>query len=89
METFGYAFVPQVRLHGVDYFADLRLREFREVDNPHEAIPFDSEEGGALCRLCRLVTCPHCCQNAVVHRDHVPETMACRRCEKVFPAASQ
>jgi hypothetical protein len=33
--------LPRVRLNGVWFFRDDRLREFRRVDNPHERITFD------------------------------------------------
>jgi hypothetical protein len=33
--------LPKVRLNGIWYFRDDRLREFRRLDNPHERITFD------------------------------------------------
>ena len=33
--------LPRVQLHGVWYFRDDRLREFRRCENPHERITFD------------------------------------------------
>ena len=33
--------LPRVRLNGLWYFRDDRLREFRGCDNPHERITFD------------------------------------------------
>ena len=33
--------MQRVRLHGVWFFRDDRLREFRRCDNPHERITFD------------------------------------------------
>ena len=37
----GMRELPRVRLNGVWYFRDERLREFRRCDNPHERITFD------------------------------------------------
>lgn len=37
----GMRVLPRVLLHGIWYFRDDRLREFRRVDNPHERITFD------------------------------------------------
>ena len=39
--------LPRVRLNGVWYFRDDRLREFRRCDNPHERITFDELRGAA------------------------------------------
>jgi hypothetical protein len=44
--------LPKVRMNGIWYFRDDRLREFRRCDNPHERITFDelldaAQVGGA------------------------------------------
>ena len=64
--------LPTVRLGGVDYFVDFRLREFRTVagpGDPIEFIPFASEKGGRMCRQCVAVDCPQCGQVTVLPRD--------------------
>ena len=37
--------LPMVFLHGVYYYVDERLKQFREINNPHNFIAFDSEAG--------------------------------------------
>jgi len=36
--------LPVVRISGVEYFLDMRLRQLRQVNNPHEYIDLDSDE---------------------------------------------
>ena len=38
------------------YFADLHLRQFREIENPGNCVEFDSEQGKQMCRQCGVVT---------------------------------
>ena len=40
--------LPIYRFRSERYYRDDRLREFRNVDNPHEVIPFDCYEGRVL-----------------------------------------
>jgi hypothetical protein len=35
--------LPMVQHGQMQYFADLRLRQFREVSNPHNYVDFDSD----------------------------------------------
>lgn len=37
--------LPTVRLDGICWFVDARLRQFREVTNPHHFVDFDSLVG--------------------------------------------
>lgn len=34
-----------VQYEGTMYFADLRLKQFRDIHDPHNCIDFDSEQG--------------------------------------------
>lgn len=36
--------LPVVRISGVEYFLDMRLKQLRRVDNPHDYIDLDSDE---------------------------------------------
>ena len=36
--------LPRMKYNGKEYLIDPRLEELRNVDNPHDRIPFDSEE---------------------------------------------
>jgi hypothetical protein len=42
--------LPIVNWQGADYFVDRRLRQFREVRNPHHFVDFDSPEGKEILR---------------------------------------
>ena len=49
-----------VRLHGVDYFVDIQMNQFREVDNPYNFIDFDTEIGQQMWNECHITECPNC-----------------------------
>ena len=49
-----------VRLHDVDYFVDIRMNQFREVENPHNFIDFDTEIGQQMWSECNIAECPNC-----------------------------
>jgi len=40
--------LPAVRVAGVEYFVDIRLRQLRQVDNPHNFIGFEPDGGWAV-----------------------------------------
>jgi len=41
--------LPTTTINGKEYFIDMRLREYRAVDNPHDSIPLgDFAEDEAL-----------------------------------------
>ena len=58
--------LPQVQYGPTRYFADLRLRQFRDVENPHNYIDFASEQGQHMCRQAGIVVCPQCGVSAIV-----------------------
>ena len=49
-----------VRLHGVDYFVDIQMNQFREVDNPYNFIDFDTEIGKQMWSEYHVIECPNC-----------------------------
>ena len=75
--------LPIIVLHGTDYFIDLRLRQFREVTNPHNFIDFDTETGRQMCRECSIASCPRCNSCEIVMED--VESIICEECGKVIP----
>ena len=77
--------LPAVHLHGVDYFVDRRLRQFREVTNPHNYVDFDSETGKEMCAESVLLECPICGQPAVVSKYTTEGQVECVLCNKNFP----
>ncbi len=52
--------LPIVRLHGVEYFIDTDMNQFREVDSPHNFIDFDTEAGRQMWSQCHIMECPTC-----------------------------
>lgn len=44
-----------VRWQGTDYFMDERMRQFRDVDDPHHFVEFDSPEGKRMLREGKLI----------------------------------
>ena len=46
----GPRVLPVVQYGQIRYFADLRLRQFRDIENPHNYVEFDSEQGRLICR---------------------------------------
>jgi len=37
--------LPTVKINGKTYYVDTRLRQYRNVENPHDFIDMDEEEG--------------------------------------------
>jgi hypothetical protein len=44
--------LPKVAFQGKEYFIDMRLREFRSNTRPIEFVPFDSDKGRRIHKLC-------------------------------------
>jgi len=76
----GPARLAILTLPGRQYFIDLRLGQFRNVEDPGDYVPFDSEEGGQLCRLANVVSCRHCRTHVIVSRWLREGPMRCVRC---------
>ena len=69
-----------VRLHGVEYFIDTDLSQFREVENPYNFIDFDTEIGQQMWSECHITECPNCgIDNAVWHHED-GESRVCSWC---------
>ena len=82
-ERAGPRRLPVVRLGGVAYFVDLRLREFRTVARPGELIEFiafDSKEGRRMSSQCAALECMTCGQQVVVRQGRAGQQVACVRC---------
>ena len=72
--------LPVVRNGLTSYFADLRLRQFRDISNPHNYVDFDSEQGRIICRQSGIVSCRQCGINAIVSPALDTEKLRCMRC---------
>ena len=70
---------PGVNVHDVNYFIDVRLNQFRQVDNPHNFIDFDTEKGQRMYSKCTIMECPACGIDELFHEDEAGN-MVCSRC---------
>ena len=69
-----------VRLHGVEYFIDTELNQFREVENPHNFIDSDTEIGQQMWCECHLTECPDCGIEEAVWGHEDGEKKVCSWC---------
>ena len=80
----GPRMLPAVHMHGTEYFIDERVRQFREVTNPHNFIDFDTTRGLNMLKRIRLVACPGCGQFVGVRKSGPEERVRCLRCGRRF-----
>ena len=76
----GPRVLPIVQYGPTKYFADLRLREFRDIENFSNSVKFDSEKGRQICIQTGVVSCPSCGMSAIVSMAFENETLRCMRC---------
>ena len=69
-----------VRLDGVDYFVDERLREFREVARPWARTEFGSAKGRQMLREFVVDECPECGLEIGITATPEKDPDKCRRC---------
>ncbi len=84
----GPRWLPRVRLHGVEYFVDERLREFRDVTDFSNAVRFETERGEVMLSEFFVTECPVCALEIGVAREASGDRMECIRCHKPFTMAS-
>ena len=72
--------LPVVLYKGEQYFADLRLNEFRPVQGLLASIPFDGEEGRIMCRNTGVITCKSCGMSAIISKAYEEELLRCMLC---------
>jgi len=77
--------LPMVNLHGIDYVVDLRLREFREINQPICFIRFNSETGRRMLDECLMEVCPHCGRVSVVSVHSEETGVECGKCNSIVP----
>ena len=75
----GPRVLPIVLYEGQQYFADLRLNEFRPVRG-FESIAFNSEDGQIMCRHTGVVICQSCRMSAIISSYNLQEPLRCMRC---------
>jgi len=80
--------LPVVIFRGKQYFADLKLNEFRPVQELLESIPFDGEEGRIMCRNTGIVTCKSCRMSFLISMAYEEEILRCMRCFNLLKSSS-
>ncbi len=83
----GPRWLPRVRLHGVEYFVDERLREFRDVTDFSNAVRFETERGEMMLSEFFVTECPVCALEIGVRRNAYRDRIVCIRCHETFTAA--
>ena len=79
-EADGPWLLPIVQHGSTQYFADLRLRRFRNVQKPHEYLDFESEKGKQMCERCGIVTCQACRLVAIISPALDRKELRCMNC---------
>jgi hypothetical protein len=62
------------------YFVDLRLRQFRSVENPHEYVDFNCETGRRMREESGIVVCRECQMAAMISAGIDRKELRCMNC---------
>ena len=73
--------LPILNYEGVNYFLDMRLKQFREVRNPHSFVDFDSDVGMRMCAGIIVLACPYCGQGHIEPESIETRFLRCQRCK--------
>jgi len=79
-EASGPWVLPMVQHGPTQYFTDLRLRQFRNVQNPHDCVDFNSEKGKQMCECCGIVMCRECRLAAIISATLDRKELRCMNC---------
>lgn len=79
-ETGGPWVLPIMQDGPTQYFADLRLRQFRNVKAPHDYVDFDSDKGRQMCEHTSIVVCRECKMAAIISRAIDRKELRCMNC---------
>ena len=60
--------LPIVQYGRQRYFADLLLGQFRDINDPHRFVDFDSEQGRLMCRQAGVAWCSECGMGVIVSK---------------------
>ena len=72
--------LPIIQHGPTQYFVDLRLRQFRNVKNPHESLDFDSEQGRKIFEQAGIVVCRECQMAAIISTAIDRKELRCMNC---------
>ena len=76
--------LPTIRIEDAEYFVDLRVGEFRDINLPWQNIRFDSERGRQFCSKHFIVACPRCNRYNQAPKARPDSPIICVDCGKVF-----
>lgn len=76
----GPRVLPVVQYGQTRYFADLRLAQFRDIENPHNYVEFDSEQGRLICRQTSIIRCPECGMSVIISKAFEQQNLRCLQC---------
>jgi hypothetical protein len=80
-EDAGSPWVLPVVQHGLtQYFVDLRLRQFKSVENPHEYVDFNCETGRRMYEESGIVVCRECQMAAIISPAVDRKELRCMNC---------
>ena len=79
-EAGGPWLLPIIQHGPTQYFTDLRLRQFRNVKNPHEYVDFNSEQGRQMCEQAGIVVCRECQMAALISPALDRKELRCMNC---------
>jgi hypothetical protein len=83
-DTGGQEVLPVVQIGPRHYAVDLRLRQFRNVEDPHEHVDFDSEKGRRMCEQAGIVVCRECRMAAIISPASDRKELRCMNCLALF-----
>ena len=76
--------LPIVHYGTTGYFADLLLGQFRDIENPHHFVDFDSKQGRLMCGQTGVIWCPECRMSVIVSKAFEQERLRCMQCLNVL-----
>jgi len=84
----GPRVLPVVQYGPIRYFADLRLKQFRDIENPHNYIEFNSEQGRLICRQTGVIACLECGMGVIVSKAFEQQNLRCMQCMSLIEPLS-
>ena len=76
----GPRVLPVIQYGPTRYFADLFLGQFRDIENPHNYVDFDSEQGRLICRQTGVIRCPECGMSVIISKASEQQNLRCMQC---------
>ena len=86
----GPRVLPVVQYGQTKYFADLRLAQFRDIENPHKYVDFDSRQGRLMCKQTCVIWCPECGMAVLISKVFEQQELRCMQCmDFIVPSFTQ